>query len=81
VNDLDRVAALLKAAAPIRLYRDGGVSFEEICRRAPKTCNPLQLSPRQVARIYEGGDAYSWTYLRNVVMGIDWAVINAKPKA
>jgi len=75
VNQLDKIAALLKAAPAIRLYRDGGLTWAEICQKAPKTCNPLGLSTRQIQRIYEGGDAYSWLHMKHVVDGLDWAAL------
>lgn len=63
-NELQRVLILARAAPAVRLYRDGGSSWREIIRRAPKTCNPLGLSERQLMRIYEGPEKYDFDILR-----------------
>lgn len=66
-NEIERICALIRARAVIRIYRDGGYSWEEIIRKAPKSANPLNLSSRQLSRIYEGEDAYQFDRLVRVV--------------
>jgi len=67
LNELDRVLKLLSAQPVIRMLRDGGRSWEEIAFKFKKRGNPLGLSPRQLARIYEGPDAYGFDSLKKVV--------------
>jgi len=69
-NEITRILRLAAAAGPIRLYRDGGLSWADIVRRAPKTCNPLGLSERQLSRIYEGKDRYRFDILKKTVSDI-----------
>lgn len=66
MNEVDRIIALCEAGPVIRMLRDGGTSFEDIARKFKKRANPLGLSPRQLSRIYEGPDAYSFDKLRRI---------------
>jgi len=81
MNELERVCALLRAAPVVRMLRDGGVSFEDMAIKNPKTANPLGLSPRQLARIYEGDDSYSFTRLRDAVRRLDWTKLDTRKRA
>jgi len=70
-NEIERIVALIRARAVIRIYRDGGYSWEEIIKKAPKSANPLGLSPRQLSRIYEGEDAYQFDKVARAVLSMD----------
>jgi len=67
-NEIDRIVALIRARAVIRIYRDGGYSWEEIMKKAPRSANPLGLSSRQLMRIYEGDDAYEFDKICRVCL-------------
>jgi len=64
MNEVQRIIALASAGPVVRLYRDGGRSWDEIAKL--KTANPLGLSPRQLSRIYEGEDRYKFDLLRRM---------------
>lgn len=66
MNEIERIVALMRAGAAIRMYRDGGVSWHDISKNV-KTCNPLGLSPRQLSRIYEGDGRYRFDRLKRFV--------------
>lgn len=66
MNDLEKVIALTRAAPVVRMMRDGGTTWEDIAYKQKKTANPLGLSPRQLARIYEGPGAYRFDNLRRL---------------
>lgn len=70
MNEVDRVIALCAAAPVIRMMRDGGTSWEDIAFKMKKTANPLGLSPRQLARIYEGPGAYRFDNLRRIAKAL-----------
>jgi len=69
-DEISRICALIRARAVIRVYRDGGYSWEEIAKKAPKSANPLGLTPRQLSRIYEGEDAYRFDTLVRTVTAV-----------
>jgi len=66
VNEVERIIALCEAGPAIRMLRDGGTTWPEIASKFKKRCNPLGLSPRQLARIYEGEGSYRFDNLRRL---------------
>ena len=69
VTELERIVALASATHHVKRRRALGWNWERVSRC--RWCNRLQLSPRQLARIYEGEDAYSWDVLRKVAAALD----------
>jgi len=67
LNQVERIAALLRAAPVVRMMRDGGTSWEDLATKMRKNANPLGLTPRQLSRIYEGPDAYRWSVLKSAL--------------
>lgn len=65
------MVALIRARPVVEMWRGAGLSFEEIVAKCPKTANPLELSPRQLARIYEGPEKYRWHMLKRVFADLD----------
>lgn len=69
LTELERIVKLASATHHIRRRRKLLWNWERIA--GAKWCNPLDLSPRQLARIYEGPEAYSWDLLRVAARALD----------
>lgn len=70
LNEIERIVALAAAGPAIRMMRDGGTSWDDIATKQRKTCNPLGLSARQLSRIYEGPNRYTFDLLRKVAKSL-----------
>jgi len=68
VTELERIVKLAAATHHIKRRRGLGWTWERIAQAA--YCNRLGLSPRQLARIYEGEDAYSWDLIRQAARAL-----------
>jgi len=69
LTELDRIVSLAQAAPLVRYWREAGRTWDEIVLLA--TANPLGLSKRQLARIYEGPGAYEWDNIRRAARSLD----------
>lgn len=64
LNEIARIVALAKAAPYVRECREKGHSWDVLQHLS--LCNPLKLSHRQLARIYDGPGAYEFDSLRRI---------------
>lgn len=69
LTELERIVKLASATHHIKRRRRLGWNWERIA--ATRFCNPLDLSPRQICRIYEGEEAYSWNLIRVAARALD----------
>lgn len=70
MNEFERVMSLIEAAPVVRMLRDGGTSWEDIGNKFKKRANPCGLSPRQLARIYEGPEAYEFDNIKRLAKAL-----------
>lgn len=52
VNSITRLEVLLGAYPAVRFLRDGGTSWVLVAKS--RVANPTRLTPRQLARLYDG---------------------------
>jgi len=69
LTELERIVKLASATHHIKRRRALGWNWERIA--LARFCNPLDLSARQLSRIYEGEDAYSWDLIRVAARALD----------
>jgi len=69
--------ALAGASPSVRVWRRAGYSWDHLSRF--KACNPLELSARQLQRIYDGPSAYNFDALRRIASKLDREPAKPKP--